>query len=137
MFYSKRRTFAVALAIAGFLSALPSPAHAAPFPPQLPSAEEMARLQAQMNVALTKVRAAQATLDQVVREYEIAQDQLTDLVGKIGAAQTRQDALEAELRAAQAAINARAASTYRSERIGMVNVVLQARSFREFLTAFG
>ncbi|HVF12818.1 MAG TPA: peptidoglycan DD-metalloendopeptidase family protein [Actinomycetota bacterium] len=137
MLYSKRRSFACAVALVSILSLLAGPANAAPFPPQLPSAEEMARLQAQMNVALTKVRAAQATLDQVVREYETAQDQLTDLVGKIGVAQARQDALEAELRAAQASINTRAASTYRSERIGMVNVVLQARSFREFLTAFG
>lgn len=137
MLYLKHRAIAWVLTAGVLTAALVGSANAAPFPPQLPSAEEMARLQAQMSVALTKVRAAQATLDQVVREYEVAQDQLTDLVGKITVAQSRQDALEAELRAAQAAINARAASTYRSERIGMVNVVLQARTFRQFLTAFG
>lgn len=131
-----QRSLSVIAATALFLVTLIQPANAAPFPPQLPSAEEMARLQAQLDSTLQKVRAAQASLDQIVREYESASDRLTVLVGAITAAQAKQDALDAELRVAQAAINNRAASTYRAERLGLINVILEAKTFHEFVSAF-
>ena len=123
--------------VACFIATSAIPAQAAPFPPQLPSPEEMARLQAQLDATLTKVRAAQASLDQIVREYEDASDRLSALVGAITVAQSKQDALEAELRAAQASINTRAASTYRAERLGLINVMLESQSFHDFVTVFG
>lgn len=134
---TRRTSGALAGAIVWFLMLAPLPAQAAPFPPQLPSPEEMARLQTQMEATLSKVRAAQGQLDQVVGNYETASDRLTHLAGEINAAQAKQDALEAELRAAQASINKRAASTYRAERLGLVNVLLEAHTFHEFVAAFG
>lgn len=126
------------LALAILLSAASAlPATAAPMPPQLPTAEEMARLQRELESALGAVRAAQSNLDRVMAEFERANDRLTRIVGEILAAQVRSDALDAELRAAQAAFDTRASSVYRAEPIGMVNVLLSARTFRQFLTVLG
>jgi murein DD-endopeptidase MepM/ murein hydrolase activator NlpD len=108
-----------------------------PMPPQLPSPAEMARLTAQMEGALAEVRQAQAQLDQVVRAFDAANDRLAKVVGEAAASQERLGVLEAELEAARARMNLRAASVYRSERLQMLGVLVAARSFRQFLTAFG
>lgn len=125
----------LALAVA-LLIAAPSVAHAEPMPPQLPSAEEMARLTSQVQASLSKVRAAQADLDQVIRSFEEATDRLTVLAGQVNAATIKQAAIDAELRAAQAGVDKRAASVYRSERVGIVNALLAAETYREFISAF-
>lgn len=116
---------------------LTSPAFAAPMPPQLPSAEEMARLEHQLSSALTRVRSAQASLDALVVELERQHDHLTHIAGEIIAAQGHLETLDAELRASQAWMDKRARSIYKADRIGMVNALLSAKTFREFLTAFG
>ncbi|MGH2773015.1 MAG: murein hydrolase activator EnvC family protein [Actinomycetota bacterium] len=120
------------------------PARAAAFPPQLPSQEEMNRLQAELESSLKKVRAGQAQLDKIVRDYEAAErrlhaeeERLEAMKGPIAAAQGRQVELESQLGAAQSQINGRAASSYRAEVLGMVNVILEARTFRQFLTRLG
>jgi len=105
---------------------------ASPFPPQLPTPQEMAALQQQLSATLGRLREAQAELDRVVRDYEAAQDRLTQLVGQIGVTQIRQDALETDLRAAQSAINNRAASAYKSSPVTMFTVIFEARTYREF-----
>src|SRR5687767_11060749 len=120
----RRRRAMLLLAVVLLSVWLASPAGAGPMPPQLPSAEEMARLAAQMSASLAKVKAAQAQLDAVVRDYEVATDRLTDLIGHISAAQQREAALQAELVAADAALNQRAANIYKAERIGMINALL-------------
>lgn len=127
---------AIALALAAVLL-VAAPAGAAPFPPQLPTAEEMAKLESQLAKTLGRVRAAQRELDTIVRDYEVAGDRLTHLAGAINAAQLKQDTLDSELRAAQAAINNRAANVYTLERIQLLNVIVSARSFHEFLSAVG
>jgi murein DD-endopeptidase MepM/ murein hydrolase activator NlpD len=105
-------------------------------PPQLPSAEEMARLTAQMATVLKQVKAAQRNLDAIVADFEAANDQLMGLAAEIVASESKLAALDAELRAAKAAINRRAASVYRSGRIELVTVLLSARTYRQFLSAF-
>jgi len=125
----------IALSLAFVMATAPA-AQAEPMPPQLPSAEEMARLTAQVQGSLNKVRAAQADLDAVVRTFEEATDRLTVLAGQVNVATIKQAALDAELRAAQAGVDKRAASVYRSERIGIVNALLDAQTFREFTSAF-
>jgi murein DD-endopeptidase MepM/ murein hydrolase activator NlpD len=105
-------------------------------PPQLPTPKEMAQLQSQLEASLSKVRAAQAQLDQVVREYDAVSSRLAQLATDTAASQTRLEALEGELRAARAQMNVRAASAYRTSRLEMLGVLVSARSFREFLTAF-
>lgn len=115
---------------------IPLPAEAAPFPPQLPSEAEMKALEQTLASALSQVRASQSALNQVVAEYEREQDRFTQLAGEILSAQLRQETLDAELRGAQAAMDNRASAVYRAERIGVVSVLLEARSFSEFLTAF-
>lgn len=105
-------------------------------PPQLPSAEEMARLASQMASVLKQVKAAQRNLDAIVADFEAANDQLMGLAAEIVVSESRLAALDAELRAAKAAINRRAASVYRSGRIELVTVLLSARTYRQFLSAF-
>ena len=104
----------------------------------------MARLQNQLESTLKQVRAVQSRLDQVVRNYEAAerkllaeQDKLKSLQGPISDNQTKQQQLEDQLSRAHKTINHRASSTYRSEGVAMVNVLLAARTFRDFLTRLG
>jgi murein DD-endopeptidase MepM/ murein hydrolase activator NlpD len=123
------------LALTG-LTAQPSGAADTPMPPQLPSPAEMARLNAQMQATFAKVREAQGELDQVVRDFDAANARLARVVTDATASQSRLEALNAELQAARAQMNARAAEVYRSERLQMLGVLVSARSFREFLTAF-
>lgn len=115
-------------------AALPSVGASGPLPPQLPTPEEMARLTSQMQTTLSQVRAVQAQLDQVVRAYESATDELTAIAGRIADTERKEQALDAELRAAQASIDVRASSIYRSERVGMINVMLSARTYRQFVS---
>lgn len=96
----------------------------------------MKALEQTLASALLQVRASQTALNQVVVEYEREQDRFTQLAGEILSAQRRQETLDAELRGAQAAMDKRASAVYRAERIGVVSVLLEARSFSEFLTAF-
>lgn len=129
----------VSLALAA-TAGVPAPAAAAapvPMPPQLPTPEEMARLQSQMESSLARVRAARRTLDGVVAEFERANDELGAIATRITVAEGQLEVLDAELRAAQAAINRRAATAYRAGRAELLGVLLGARSYREFLTAFG
>lgn len=128
--------FVVTIAMLLFGSQMASAQGSSPMPPQLPSAEEMAKLEREMSSALTKVRAAQSSLDELVGELERQHDQLTHIAGEIAAAQAQQETLDAELRAAQASIDSRAKSIYKSERIGVVNALLSAQTMREFLVAF-
>ena len=127
------RTLSLLAALLVVALMIPSPAGgASPFPPQLPSAAEMAALQQQLSSTLGRLREAQAELDRVVRDYEAAQDRLTQLFGQIGVTQARQDMIEADLNAAQAAINNRAASAYKSSRVTIFTVIFEARTYREF-----
>ncbi|HVE75195.1 MAG TPA: hypothetical protein VND22_00320, partial [Actinomycetota bacterium] len=96
----------------------------------------MAQLQAQLEVTLARVRTAQNQLDGIVGQYETAEHRLTEIHEQITQTDNQQKAIEAELRAAKAAINRRAASIYRSEGVGLINVVLSARTYRQFLTAY-
>ena len=129
----------IAAFVAGLIVAvaMAAPAVADPFPPQLPTPAEMAALQAQMKSALDRVRATQGQLDKVIAEYERANDRLTELAGQISVSQEQQNQLDAELRASQATIDSRAEAVYKSERIGMVDALLSARTFREFITVVG
>jgi murein DD-endopeptidase MepM/ murein hydrolase activator NlpD len=111
-------------------------ATAVPMPPQLPSPAEMEQLQRQMQASLAKVQQAQGALDQVVKDYEAAQTRLSELVAAGAASSAQLDALGGEYRAAKAQMNLRAAEVYRSERLEMLGVLVSARTFREFLTAF-
>lgn len=121
------------LAVVGW----PTPALAGPLPPQLPTPAEMARLQSQLSSSLAGVKAAQTKLDQIVRSFEAARDRMETLTKQIELSQARQDTLEAQLGVARLAINARAASTYRGRPFELVNVLMEARTFRQFATAFG
>ncbi|MGH9266912.1 MAG: peptidoglycan DD-metalloendopeptidase family protein, partial [Acidimicrobiales bacterium] len=132
----ERRLLRVLVAVA-LLAGTPAAAGASPMPPQLPSAEEMARLQGQLQAALKEVRGAQATLDALVEDFERARNHLEQIAGEIQVAEERIRILEAEVQAAQAAMNKRAGSVYRSERLALVNVLLAARTFREFVSAVG
>ncbi|MGI8427352.1 MAG: murein hydrolase activator EnvC family protein [Actinomycetota bacterium] len=121
-----------------------SPAYAEVFPPQLPSQEDMNRLQNELESTLKQVRSVQARLDKVVRDYEAAEhrlhaeeEKLKAMDGPIAENQTKQEQLEGQLLQSQKTINHRAASTYRSEGVAMVNVLLAARTFRDFLTRLG
>jgi murein DD-endopeptidase MepM/ murein hydrolase activator NlpD len=96
----------------------------------------MARLNAQMQDSLSRVRQAQAQLDQLVRDLDAGNTRLARVVNDRAASQARLDALETELQAAKAQMNARAAQVYRSQRLEILGVLVSARTFREFLTAF-
>jgi murein DD-endopeptidase MepM/ murein hydrolase activator NlpD len=104
-------------------------------PPQLPSPQELAKLQADMSSSLSSVRAAQTQLDQIVRSYEAARGRMEALGNQIAATQARMQALDAQLGVVRGLINARAASTYRFGPTQLVNVLMEARSYREFATA--
>lgn len=138
------RPAAVAVVVSLLAPWPPGAVWAAQFPPQLPTQEEADRLQAQLESKLKEVRSAQAKLDAIVRSYEEAEHelhveeaQLQALKGPIAANQAKQAQLEQDLIGAQQRINLRAASAYRLEGLTMVNVLLAARSFRDFLTRLG
>jgi murein DD-endopeptidase MepM/ murein hydrolase activator NlpD len=132
-----RPTWVVLLLVSLVFSTAQAGVAATPMPPQLPSPEEMARLNAQMQASLNRVRQAQTQLDQVVRDFDAANDRLAQLVTDSTAAQARLEVLGSELQAARAQMNVRAAEVYRAERLQMLGVLVSARSFREFLTALG
>lgn len=135
MFVPARVRTPAVLTLVIALLAISSSAWAGPMPPQLPTAAEMAKLQQDLSSVLGGLRAAQSEMDRVMGEFERANDRLAQTLAAILAAQARRDALDAELRAAQAAVDDRASSVYKAERIGLVNVLLEAKSFREFVTA--
>jgi len=126
------------------VAASASPALADDLPPQLPTAEEMARLQSDLASSLKQVQAGQQNLDQAIRKFEAAEsaldaarDRLKSLDGPIAQTALRQQQMEAQLVLAQKQINHRAASAYRRQGMNMVTVVFQIKSFRQFLTWLG
>lgn len=133
---SQRALLVLLLCSLAGLMAEPAGAADTPMPPQLPSPAEMARLNAQMQISLSKVRQAQAQLDQLVRDLDAGNARLARVTGDGAASQARLDTLETELQAAKAQMNARAAQVYRSERLHILGVLVSARTFREFLAAF-
>lgn len=134
-----------AIVLTLFVATVPAlPASAGQFPPQLPSQEDMDRLHVRLESTLKQVRSAQARLDEVVRAYEeaerqlhVEEAQLEALKGPIAENQAKQDQLAQDLIQAKARINKRAASAYRLEGVNMINVLLAARTFRDFLTRLG
>lgn len=114
---------------------LPAPASAAGMPPQLPSTQDLARLQNQMSSALSGVRAGQQQLDAVVRAFEDSQSKLESLNSQIGDTRASLEALSGRMGAVKGSMNARAASTYRYGPPELVGVLMDARTFRQFSTA--
>lgn len=108
-----------------------------PLPPQVPSAAEMTKLRRDLDSTLARVREARKALDQVVAAYEEANDRLGQTSAQILVSQNHLAALDAELSAARAMVNKRAAASYRAERGRLVEVLFEARTFRQFLTALG
>jgi murein DD-endopeptidase MepM/ murein hydrolase activator NlpD len=127
----------LAVLLAVVVAGWPAPAHAGPLPPQMPTPQEMARLQSQLSSSLAGVKAAQSKLDLIVRRFEVARDRMESLTSAISVNQVRQDALAAQMRAAQSGLNRRAASAYRGGRSRLVNVLMEARTFRQFVSAVG
>lgn len=127
----------LAVLLAVVVAGLPAPAYAGPLPPQMPTPAEMARLQNELSSSLAGIKAGQSKLDQAVRSFEVARDRMESLTSAISGNQARQDALEAQMRGAQSSLNARAASTYRGGRSKLVNVLMKARTFRDFVSAVG
>lgn len=130
--------------VAALLAASSPIASASQFPPQLPSQADMDRLNVQLESTLKQVRSAQARLDAVVRDYEqaerqlhVEEAQLEALKGPIAENQAKQEQLEKDLIQAKARLDSRAASAYRLEGLSMINVLLAARTFRDFLTRLG
>lgn len=89
-----------------------------------------------MSSSLNGVRAAQNQLDNLVRSYETARSKMETLNTEITATQLGLQALETQLGSVRGSINARAASTYRTGPSKLVNVLMEARSYRQFSTAF-
>ena len=130
-----RRTLVLlSLLVCGFLLASASPALGA-FPPQMPSPQEVARLQAEVAASSGKLSAAQKELDRLVASYEAGQTALETLQNEIAAAEGQIAILEQQIAAVQGSINKRASSNYRSGPIELLNVLMGARSFRQLATA--
>lgn len=104
-------------------------------PPQLPSPQQLAQLQAQMSSSLESVREAQSQLDQIVRSYEAARGRMESLTTQIAQTQARLQAIDSQLGVIRSLINERARSTYRSGPTSLMNVLLEARTYREFTSA--
>lgn len=131
----KRSLFVVALLVSLALVVSTTPATAGPFPPQMPSPEEAARLKAQVAATSGKLGAAQKELDSLVASYEAGQTALENLNAETAAAEARHTELEGQLVALQGFINKRASSNYRSGPTELLGVLLGARSFRQLNTA--
>ncbi|MGH2733685.1 MAG: peptidoglycan DD-metalloendopeptidase family protein [Actinomycetota bacterium] len=108
-----------------------------PLPPQVPMADDLARLDAEANAVLTRVRAARGTLDQVAADFEKAGARSEETASQIVATQRRLQDLDSEMGVARAAINQRASSVYRSQRLALMEVLLSSRSYREFVAGLG
>lgn len=109
-------------------------ATASPLPPQLPSPGDIERLQSQMSASLIKVRAAQTDLDRVVQGYQTARTRSEELSEEIVAAEKSQQSLESQMNDVRRVISSRASETYRAGPAQLLNVLLNARSYREFST---
>lgn len=110
---------------------------ASAMPPQVPTAEEMDRLRRDLDETSKDLRAAQANLNRVTDEFEKAHDQLGVIQGQVFEAQARLSVLDAELQAAQAAINKRADVAFRRGKVALIDVLLRAKTLTHFLTALG
>lgn len=134
---SLRMSKLICLALAiSMLTSQPASA-ASPMPPQVPSADEMDRLRKQLDETSKDLRTAQVNLDRVTAEFERAHDQLGVIQGQVFEAQSRLAVLDAELQAAQAAINKRADVAFRRGRVALIDVLLKAKTLTHFLTALG
>ena len=130
----KRSFFVVSIAVLLGLIVTATPAFGA-FPPQMPSPQEAARLQAEVAATSGKLAAGQRELDRLVAGFESGQTALERLHAEIAEAETRHQALEGQLVSLQGSINQRASSNYRTGPTHLVNVLLGARSFRQLTTA--
>jgi len=130
----KRSLLVVALLVSVALVTTATPAFGA-FPPQMPSPQEAARLQAQVAASSGKLAAAQKDLDRLVASFEAGQTALQTLQGEIAAAEARQAELQEQISAVQGFINKRASSNYRSGPTELLNVLLGAQTFRQMATA--
>jgi murein DD-endopeptidase MepM/ murein hydrolase activator NlpD len=130
----KRSFFGVSIAVLLGLILTATPAFGA-FPPQMPSPQEAARLQAEVAATSGKLAAGQRELDRLVAGFESGQTALEKLHAEIAEAETRHQALEGQLVSLQGSINQRASSNYRTGPTHLVNVLLGARSFRQLTTA--
>ncbi len=130
----KRSFFVVSFVTLLALVAPATPAIAA-FPPQMPSPQEAARLQAEVAATSGKLAAGQKELDRLVASFEAGQTALQTVQGEIAAAEARLVELEGQLVGVQSNINQRASSNYRSGPTQLVNVLLGARTFRQLTTA--
>ena len=130
-----RRTLVVlSLLVCAFVLASAAPGLGA-FPPQMPSPQEVARLQAEVAASSGKLSVAQEELDRLVAGYEAGLTALETLQDEIAAAEGQIAILEQQSAAVQGSINKRASSNYRSGPIELLNVLLGARSFRQLATA--
>lgn len=128
----RRRCLYLALTMAVVMTAFPPAAHSAQFPPQLPSAQEMDRLRAQMGSSLAEVKAAQRKFDALVAGFEQARTDLENANGEVEAVQAQQAALDAQMSEVQTALNERAAEAYRTGPASVLNVIFGTQSFRHF-----
>lgn len=131
------KSLVAALLALVFAGTMALPAAAAPFPPQLPSAEEMEALRRQLDATFSELREVQAELNRVTGEFDHAHHQLGQIQGEILVAQHQLAALDAEWQAAQAAINKRADIAYRNGPGSIVEALLHAKTFTQFLTQLG
>lgn len=88
-----------------------------------------------MSASLNGVKAAQKELDGLVRSYEAARSKVEILNTEIGATQAKLLAVEAQLGSVRGSMNARAASSFRTGPSELVNVLMDARTYRQFSTA--
>ncbi|HEX2054257.1 MAG TPA: peptidoglycan DD-metalloendopeptidase family protein [Actinomycetota bacterium] len=133
---SPKRSFVVlSTLVCALLLGSAAPALGAAFPPQMPSPEEVKRLQAEVAASSGKLSQAQKELDRLVAAFEAGQTALETLQNEIGAAEARIAELEAQTAAVQGSINKRASSNYRSGPTELLNVLLGARTFRQLATA--
>lgn len=130
----KRSFLVVSIVVSTVLLTGESPAFGA-FPPQMPSPQETARLQAEVSASSGKLAAAQKELDRLVASYEAGQTALETLQGEIAAAEARHAELQEQIGAVQGSINKRASSNYRSGPSELLNVLLGAQSFRQLASA--
>ena len=133
---SAKRLFRLAaLVILAGLATPASPAFGAAFPPQMPTAQELARLQAQVAASSGQLSVALKDLDRLVASFEAGQIALETLQGEIAAAEGRHGALQQQIVEVQGSINKRASSNYRSGPTELLNVLMAARTFRQLASA--
>ena len=135
MSWRTRSLIVAAVVVLAAVAPPPLPASGAAFPPQMPTPEELARLQAQVAASSGKLSSAQKELDRLVASFEAGQTALETLHDEIAAAEARHAALQQQIGEVQGSINKRASSNYRSGPTELLNVLLGARTFRQLASA--